>query len=452
MKKQVRILILTLVGIVFLGSANAQVKVGDNPTTIATSAMLEVESTTKGFLLPRMTTTQINAITSPAAGLMVYNTTIGCLQVNDGSSSSPFWRCISGLAGVSVDSVGIIASLDCAGATDSGTLYFDVVASGVSSDIAYTGGNGKLHAGQSVASTGVTGLTATLALGRLATGADTLTYTITGTPSDSGTASFAINIGGQTCALSRTVLPTYIVGYANAPSVCNSDTISVAPCSSVSGATVNDDAATTLGTEFDWTGATSSGMANTSTTRALVDISGQCWMRYDMRAIPNNYSPWVNNSHVGWSGYYTGGSFTNEGLLYQWKAAMNNSTTERAQGVCPTGWHVPSDCEWMYLENNLGMSAADQATTNYRSSGTVGSDLSTLTSSGNNNSGFTALLGGSRRSYGPYFNRGTLGYWWSSSEYGSTYAYFRALNSSQTGVLRNGDDRGNALSVRCLKD
>ena len=345
MKKQARILILTLVGIVFLGSANAQVKIGDNPTTIDTSAKLEVESTTQGFLPPRMTTAQRNAIAGPAEGLTIYNTDNLCLE------------------------------------------FFD--------DLAW--------------------------------------YNL--------------------CDNIRITPP--ITGYSGAPTVCTTATISATPCSRVSGATVNDATGTTLGTEYDWTGATSSGMADISTTRALVDISGQCWMRYDMRTIPSNYSPsptWVNSTDVGWSGYYTSGPFTNEGLLYQWKAAMNGATTERSQGVCPTGWHVPSDCEWMYLENNLGMSTADQGTTTYRSSGTVGSDLSTLTSSGNNNSSFSALLGGFRFTSGTFVYRGADGYWWSSSETSASNAFDRALSSSQTGVSRYSDNKAFGFSVRCLKD
>jgi hypothetical protein len=71
--------------------------------------------------------------------------------------------------------------------------------------VSYIGGNGGPHNGQSVTSSGVTGLTATLSAGSFASGSGTLTYTITGTPSSSGTASFALNIGGQTATLTRTV-------------------------------------------------------------------------------------------------------------------------------------------------------------------------------------------------------------------------------------------------------
>ncbi|MCG2793164.1 MAG: hypothetical protein L6262_06440 [Weeksellaceae bacterium] len=98
-----------------------------------------------------------------------------------------------------------IASLVCASATNNGTLTQGTAASGVSSVISYTGGNGSAHSGQVVTSTGVAGLTATLLPGTFATGSGTLTYTITGTPASAGTASFAINIGGQACTLTRTV-------------------------------------------------------------------------------------------------------------------------------------------------------------------------------------------------------------------------------------------------------
>ena len=191
MKKQLQRVLLLAVCSLFFYAGNAQVKIGDNQTTIDASALLELENTTKGFLPPRMTTAQVNAIASPATGLMVYNTSLLCLQVNDGTPASPNWNCASGLAGVTPGSV---ASLDCAGATNSGTLTSGQVASGVSSVISYTGGNGNAHSGQSVVSTGVTGLTAAVAAGNFATGAGSLTYTITGTPAAGGTASFALSL------------------------------------------------------------------------------------------------------------------------------------------------------------------------------------------------------------------------------------------------------------------
>lgn len=100
---------------------------------------------------------------------------------------------------------GTLSSLDCAGATNNGTLTSGVPASGISSVINYSGGNGGAYATQNISSTGVTGLTASLSSGTLASGSGNLTYTITGTPSSAGTASFSINIGGQNCTLTRNV-------------------------------------------------------------------------------------------------------------------------------------------------------------------------------------------------------------------------------------------------------
>lgn len=279
---------------------------------------------------------------------------------------------------------GAIGGLTCGSSIDTGDLFEDIVASGVSSEIPYSCGNGGPYSGETVASTGVTGLTATLSSGTFANGNSTVTYTITGTPNENGTASFDLTLGGQTCTL------TWLVSAAIPGNTsCTGATISATPCTSVANTTLNDDVTTTIGTEFNWSDAGSSGAANTTTTRALVDIGGQCWMRYNMNITPSNFNPaptYVIGTDNGWSGVYTGGPFADKGLLYQWSAAMNNSTTERSRGICPSGWHIPSDCELMYLENTLGMSTAQQISTGTRTNGTVGSDLSLLTGSGNNNS------------------------------------------------------------------
>ena len=165
-----------------------------NPT-----AILDLQSTDKGLLIPRLTSDERSAITNPAPGLMIFNTTLNCLEINLGSSGSPDWVCMLGGSKVS--------SLDCGGAVITGSLMGEVAASGVTASVSYTGGDGGFHSGQTVASTGVTGLTATLIPGTFAVGSGSLTYTVTGTPSGGGTASFVLGIGGQNCALSLTVSP-----------------------------------------------------------------------------------------------------------------------------------------------------------------------------------------------------------------------------------------------------
>ena len=202
--------ILTLLFMVAAWLSFAQTgNVGVNTTT--PDAVLEVYSTTKGVLVPRLTTAQRNAMVSPLnpankvqEGTIIYNLDQHCLQYNVApTGTTPNW------VGYGCDGLvvtpGSITTLNCAGATTTGTLTSGTAASGVSSSVPYTGGNSGSYAAQTVTSTGVTGLTATLAAGNFATGAGNLTYTITGNPSTAGTASFAINIGGQSCTLTRTV-------------------------------------------------------------------------------------------------------------------------------------------------------------------------------------------------------------------------------------------------------
>jgi hypothetical protein len=172
--------------------------VGIGTNNPSPTAITEMQSTTQGFLPPRMTSTQRDAILNPGNGLMIFNLTTGCPNYY----FNGFWY---DWCGTIILPIGTITALSCGLATNNGTLTSGIAASGVSSSVPYTGGNGGTHNGQTVTSIGVTGLTATLTAGTFANGAGSLTYTITGTPSGSGTASFGLNIGGQTCLLTRTV-------------------------------------------------------------------------------------------------------------------------------------------------------------------------------------------------------------------------------------------------------
>ena len=109
---------------------------------------------------------------------------------------------------------GSISTLNCSSTTNSGTLTQGIVATEVSSTVPYAGGNGGELSEQIVNSTGVPGLVATVSDGTFANGSGYLTFTITGSPAGSGTANFALNIGGQTCTLTWVVNP---VGVASEP-------------------------------------------------------------------------------------------------------------------------------------------------------------------------------------------------------------------------------------------
>ena len=171
------------------------------------------------------------------------------------------------------------------------------------------------------------------------------------------------------------------------------------------------------------------------------------------------YNTGTTSGAAGWS---TSEPAAGEGLLYQWSAARNGSTLERAQGVCPSGWHLPSDCEWIYLEHGLGMSVADQenaSTSTARTTGEVGGKLSTLTrlteasanGTGSNSSQFTALMAGYRSNGSGQFelrNGNNRAFYWTSTTGGLS----RELRASSSGVFRSGYNGSFALSVRCLKD
>jgi hypothetical protein len=67
-------------------TTTAQVKLGTNPTVINAGSILELESTTKAFTLPRMTGVQMNAIASPLNGMMIYNTDTACICMYRGGA------------------------------------------------------------------------------------------------------------------------------------------------------------------------------------------------------------------------------------------------------------------------------------------------------------------------------------------------------------------------------
>lgn len=219
----------TKLGITALGRAGTN---NGNWPMVRKGAWIALEAKTKGFVVNRLTAAQIAAIPTAncVEGMMVYDTTNSCLKIytttdNGGTYS---WQCFNTQTCPDAIPTGAVTGINCNGATNNGILVSGTAASGVNSVISYTGGNGAAYNGQVLASTGVTGLTATLAAGNFASGSGTLTYVITGTPNGSGTASFTINIGGQSCVLTRTVAAsainvriaqygTYTIGSADHP-------------------------------------------------------------------------------------------------------------------------------------------------------------------------------------------------------------------------------------------
>ncbi len=207
------ILSLALVTI-FSIHVTAQVKIGDNPGTIGTSSLLELESTDKALVIPRVANTA--AIATPVDGMLIYDNSATCLKMrNNGSWSG----CL--VEENTAIKVGTVSSLDCVGATLSpGSAQIYSAYTGTAT-INYSGATGGFYNGESVASTGVTDFTATVAGGAFPYGSGTLIYDITGTPTSTGTASFSISLGGQSCSIDMAVAIDPIAAQLSGASLSN---------------------------------------------------------------------------------------------------------------------------------------------------------------------------------------------------------------------------------------
>lgn len=141
------------------------------------------------------------------------------------------------------------------------------------------------------------------------------------------------------------------------------------------------------------------------------------------------------------------------GQLYNWYAV------DDARGLCPNGWHVPSDYEWENLEVYLGFSRADVSIQGDRGSGELGIGTKLKASNGWEDAGngaddfgFSALPGGYRYfNNGSFDNAGYFGYWWSSSP-NLEGAWYRSLTTSSPVIGRYSSDIRFGFSVRCLRD
>ena len=203
-------------------------------------------------------------------------------------------------------------------------------------------------------------------------------------------------------------------------------------------------------------------------TYEVVQIGDQCWFAENLRTtvygngdvIPAGLTDgeWTSTTSGATAVYGEGSSSCNDlhdidacdeaqslaayGRLYNWYAV------DDARGLCPAGWHVPTDGEWTNLKNYVtsqGFSetegAALKSTSGWYDNG-----------NGTDDFGFSALPGGYRNGPGGDFDfTGYFGRWWSSSPEGSS-AWFRSLNYYNSGIGRPFYNPRFGLSVRCLRD
>ena len=194
-------------------------------------------------------------------------------------------------------------------------------------------------------------------------------------------------------------------------------------------------------------------------TYNTVEIGDQCWLKENL-----NYA--IGNS---WCYDNDPANCISHGRLYDWGTIMkgaisSNSVPSGVQGICPPGWHIPSDAEWKILEGTVdseyGVGDPEWDNTNWRGYD-AGEKLKSISGwdnggGGTNTSGFTALPGGDGYigSTGNFHFRG-LGYmakFWTSTEFSSTDSWQRLLYSDQNRVIRYFHYKEAGMSARCLKD
>jgi uncharacterized protein (TIGR02145 family) len=207
-----------------------------------------------------------------------------------------------------------------------------------------------------------------------------------------------------------------------------------------------------------------------------IPIGNQIWLAENMAYLPSVNSIEAGSEDEGNAGdpfYYVYGYSGNDtsaakaisyyrqyGVLYNWTAAKS---------ACPEGWHLPSESEWMELEMSLGISSDEASSEGFHGTdegsllkATWGWDFDTWKDrygNGTNQTGFTALPGGSR--YQTYSDSvmdylidgsGHYGLWWSSTESSEAMAWCRILFYSPDKILKAQTEVHEANSVRCIKN
>jgi len=221
-----------------------------------------------------------------------------------------------------------------------------------------------------------------------------------------------------------------------------------------------------------------------------VTIGEQVWMAENLAYLPSVVGPATQSGTEPYCYVYEYNgtnvtaakateNYTTYGVLYNWPAAMagtvsSSSNPSGVQGICPPGWHLPSDDEWTELATFL-------ADNGYNYDGSIGGSgdidfgvqgkiaKSMATDSGwdhsdntgavgnteypeyRNKSGFSALPGGYFE-YDSFYGIGYCGYWWSSTEYSTQYTWYHALYYNNCRSDRSCSNKYDGYSVRCLQN
>lgn len=177
----------------------------------------------------------------------------------------------------------------------------------------------------------------------------------------------------------------------------------------------------------------------------IVTIGNQVWMAENLRYLPSVAGPASGSNTTLY--YYVYGyngtdvnaaktttNYQTYGVLYNWEAAKL---------AAPAGWHLPSDDEWAELTTYLGGESV---------AGDKLKEKLTTHWNGTNETGFTALPGGSRYSSGSFFDINYIGYWWSATDLGAMDACGRSMSFNQSSVTRRSNKKEFGFCIRCVRD
>jgi hypothetical protein len=322
-------------------------------------------------------------------------------------------RCIKDASAIP----GTIGALNCGSTSITGTLTSGIAASGVSASVPYTGGNGGSYALQTISSTGVTGLTATLTSGILAFGSGSLSFAISGTPSASGTASFALTIGGQSCSFTVPVQVNLVALYpANSVFCASGPTAIVDVTNPTTGkiwmdrnlgatqAATSSTDATAYGDLYQWGRGNDGHQCRTSATTITLSSTDQP-TNGNFILAPNTPKDWRSSQNVN---------------LWQGVNGVNNP--------CPSGYRIPTETEINAERLSWGQNTS------------VGAFTSPLK---------LPMTGYRDSSGGSLVDVGARGPYWSSTVSGVNS---RSLDFDTSNTGMYDDARANGFTVRCIKN
>lgn len=183
-----------------------------------------------------------------------------------------------------------------------------------------------------------------------------------------------------------------------------------------------------------------------------VQIGQQTWMAENLKTTQYNDgesiprimddSEWANDTDGGYC--YYDNEFSNKylyGALYNWNAVNSGL-------LCPSGWHVPTESEWSSLTDFLG--GESEAGGKLKEAGTA--HWASPNTGATNETGLTALPGGSRYASSEFYGIGSNNLWWSATESTTELAYFHYLSSDEQNIRTFDGSKKSGCSVRCIQD